>query len=73
MVLFGHPGGVSGAICVLLLAEVSGVGLLGLLQGLATFPWVLVKDERTLCCQGGIVGDSSQVKTRNTTMETSCG
>lgn len=62
MVLFGHPGGVSGAVSTLLLAEVNGVGLLGVLQGLAVFPQVLVKAEQTLYHQGGMVGDCSQVK-----------
>lgn len=60
--LFGHPGGVFGAVSALLLAEVSGVGLLDLLQGLARFPQVLVKAGKILCCQNGMVCDCSQVK-----------
>lgn len=62
MVLFGHPGGIFGTVSALLLAEVSGVCLLDLLQGLARFPQVLVKAEQNLCCQAGIVWDCSQVK-----------
>jgi len=49
VVPFGHAGGVSGAVCALSLAKVSGVGLLGLLQGLARFLQVLVTAKQTLC------------------------
>lgn len=51
-------------------AEVSGVGLLGLLQGLARFPQVLVKAEWTLCPWGGEVGDRRNYKHL---VETLCG
>lgn len=49
-------------LSALLLAEVSGVGLLDLLQGLTRFLQVLVKAGQNLCCQDGMVCDCSQVK-----------